>query len=97
MDESNHSIIYSDNQIIEKIHIIRGIKVMLAKDLAEMYAVDVKVLNQAVKRNISCFPQDLMFQLLLEEWHLLTSQFVTSNDKPIKRNPIGVPIPSKKN
>jgi hypothetical protein len=50
-----------------KIYLIRGQKVLLDRDLAEMYGVEVKALNQAVKRNIDRFPQDFMFQLSTEE------------------------------
>jgi len=68
----------ADKDIANKIYIIRGSKVMLDRDLAEMYDVQVKVLNQAVKRNISRFPGDFMFQLSKEEWESLKSHFVTS-------------------
>ena len=55
-------------QIIQsKIYEIRGQKVMLDRDLAEMYGVQTKALNQAVKRNIDRFPEDFMFQLTSEE------------------------------
>src|SRR3990172_1371047 len=66
-------------QVIEsKIFIIRGKKVMLDKDLAVLYGVETKVLNQAVKRNILRFPEDFMFQLSQEEAKELSrSQFVT--------------------
>ncbi len=52
---------------------------MLDRDLAEVYGVEVKVLNQAVKRNIERFPADFMFQLTPEETQILRSQFVTSS------------------
>ena len=66
-------------QVIQsKIYEIRGQKVMLDKDLAEMYDVQTKVLNQAVKRNIERFPEDFMFQLSNDEWIGLKSQFVIS-------------------
>lgn len=68
--------------ISEKILTIRGKKVILASDLAEVYGVATKVLNQAVKRNASRFPSDFAFQLTREETKLasrLRSQFVTSN------------------
>jgi hypothetical protein len=58
---------------------IRGEKVMLDSDLAELYGVETKVFNQAVKRNASRFPGDFMFQLTPEEMKSLRSQFVTSN------------------
>ncbi len=65
-------------RIENKILLIRGQKVMLDADLAELYGVETKVLMQAVKRNISRFPHDFMFQLSEEEYALLRSQFVTS-------------------
>lgn len=81
MDKSIHIITYSESQIVEKIQIIRAIKVMLDKDLADMYGVEVKVLNQAVKRNSSRFPEDFMFQLTEEEAKHSRSQFVTLNKR----------------
>lgn len=66
-------------QIIEnKIYIIRGFKVMVDSDLASLYDVDTKVLNQAVKRNLDRFPDDFMFQISDDEWKNLRSQIVTS-------------------
>ena len=65
-------------EVIErKIYLIRGHKVMMDSDLAELYGVTVKALNQAVKRNISRFPEDFMFQLTKEEDSSLRSQIVT--------------------
>ncbi|MEQ1913784.1 MAG: ORF6N domain-containing protein [Sideroxydans sp.] len=60
-----------------KILFIRGQKVMLDSDLAELYGVEIRALNQAVKRNAERFPQDFMFQLTPEEHESLRSQFVT--------------------
>ncbi len=60
-----------------KIYEIRGLKVMLDFDLAELYEVETKVLNQAVKRNIDRFPADFMMQLTREEYNSLRSQIVT--------------------
>ena len=65
--------------IQNKIYEIGGQKVMLDKDLAELYQVEVRVLNQSVKRNIKRFPPDFMFQLSEDEWGNLKSQFVTSS------------------
>ena len=65
-------------QIERMIYVIRGQKVMLDSDLAELYGVETKVLNQAVKRNLERFPQDFMFQLTPEEYQVLKSQIVTS-------------------
>ena len=65
---------------------IRGEKVLLDADLADLYGVATKVLNQAVKRNRDRFPADFMFQLTLEEWEGMRSQFVTSypDSSPMK-------------
>ncbi len=64
--------------IAGKIHLIRGIKVMLDADLAELYGVETRVLNQAVKRHTKRFPEDFMFHLTKSEYDFLISQFVTS-------------------
>jgi len=77
----------SEETIVEKIYIIRGQKVMLDRDLAEMYGVEVKRLNQAVKRNTSRFPEDFMFQLNQDEFQNLKSQFVTSSWGGIRKLP----------
>ena len=65
--------------IQNKIFEIRGLKVMLDFDLAELYEVQTKSLNLSVKRNIKRFPEDFMFQLTSEEWNFLSSQIKTSN------------------
>lgn len=66
--------------IQNRIHTIRGERVMLDFDLAELYEVPTKVLNQSVKRQIKRFPPDFMFQLTETEWSaLMRSQFVTSS------------------
>ena len=68
------------HEVIEnKIYLIRGYKVMLSNNLAELYCVEPKVLIQAVKRNIERFPKDFMFQLSNKEFEILKSQFVTSS------------------
>jgi len=69
----------ADEAIINKIYLIRGHKVMLDKDLAEMYSVETKVLKQAVKRNADRFPKDFIFTLTQREFQHLRSQFVTSS------------------
>ena len=66
-------------EIQNKIYEIRGQKVILDRDLARLYGVETKVLNQAVKRNIQRFPTDFMFQLTMDE--CLRSQIVTLNTK----------------
>lgn len=67
--------------IQNKIYEIRGQRVMLDFDLAAMYGVETRVLNQAVKRNIERFPSDFMFQLSMEEWQLMSSQLVMTSTK----------------
>lgn len=71
--------------IQNKIYEIRGQKVMLDFDLADLYEVETKVFNQAVKRNMQRFPDDFMFQLSKKEWDVLvsgnSSQFVTGSQK----------------
>jgi len=85
----NNELQTIDNQNLQdKIHTIRGLQVMLDRDLAELYGVETKVLNQAVKRNIDRFPIDFMFQLSQGEFENWRSQFVTSNsDKMGLRRP----------
>lgn len=74
--------------IIEnKILLVRNQKVMIDRDLAELYGVETRVLNQAVKRNITRFPASFMFQLTKEEYENLISQFVTSNHGGIRKLP----------
>jgi hypothetical protein len=65
--------------IERQIHVIRGYRVMLDSDLAELYQVPTKVLNQAVRRNLARFPSDFMFRLNAKEFRNWRSQIVTSN------------------
>jgi len=75
-------------QIIQnKIFEIRGMRVMLDFDLAEMYDVETRIMNQAVKRNITRFPLDFMFQLTKDEFENLISQFVTSSWGGTRKQP----------
>lgn len=68
-------------RIINKIYWIRGTRVMFDVDLAELYEVETKVLNQAVKRNPDRFPNDFVFQLSEKEADAMRSQFVTASEK----------------
>ena len=77
----------SEKAIIEKIFVLRDLKIMLDRDLAEMYGVETRVLNQAVSRNISRFPEDFMFQLSDKEWSNLMSQIVTSSYGGVRKLP----------
>jgi len=76
-DNKIHTI--PDENIINKIYLVRGQKVMLDMDLAELYGVETKVLKQAVKRNIERFPEDFMFEITSKEFQNLRSQIVTSS------------------
>ena len=68
-----------EQKILNRIYVIRGEKVMLDRDLAEMYGVETRVLNQSIKRNLNRFPKDFMFQLSEKEFKNLISQNVTSS------------------
>lgn len=68
-----------DEVVMNRIYLIRGQKVMLDRDLAEMYGVETRILNQAVKRNIERFPKDFMFQLSHKEFENWKSQIVISS------------------
>jgi len=68
-----------DEIITSKIYLIRGQKVMLDSDLAELYQVETRRLNEQIKRNTGRFPEDFMFRLTNEEWKNLKSQFATSS------------------
>jgi hypothetical protein len=72
-------IAISDEIIINKIYLIRGHKVMLDSDLAELYGTETKRLNEQVNRNAERFPKDFMFRLTKEELENLKSQFATSS------------------
>ncbi len=76
--------------IESKIFELRGQKVMLDRDLAQMHGVETRILNQAVKRNISRFPEDFMFQLNEEEFQNWKSQIVISNSirMVLRRKPL---------
>jgi len=74
-------------QIQNMIYEIRGQKVMFDRDLADLYGVELRSLNQAVKRNIGRFPSDFMFQLTDEEWKNQRSQFVIFNKDARKYKP----------
>ena len=68
-----------DEIIANKIYFIRGMKVMLGSDLADLYDVETKRLNESVKRNMKRFPKDFMFRLSESEFLTLKSQFATSS------------------
>ena len=72
--------------IQNRIYEIRGERVMLDFDLAALYEVETKVLNQAVKRNIKRFPADFMFRLTPAEWNIIRSQTVTTSTQVVENN-----------
>ncbi len=72
-------ITITEEEIINKIYIIRNQKVMVDKDLAELYQVETKQLKRQVRRNIERFPKDFMFELTKKEFENLRSQFGTSS------------------
>lgn len=75
--------------IQNKIYEIQGVSVMLDFDLAELYEVETRVLNQAIKRNIDSFPEDFMFRLTKEEWdEMMSSQTVMTSKRYRKQNTI---------
>ncbi len=90
-----NEIMTTDEEIKNKIFTIRGLQVMLDRDLAELYEVETKVFNQAVKRNENRFPDDFRFQLTEAEYQNLRSQFVTSSEQNSLRSQ-SVTIESKR-
>ncbi|HNW68797.1 MAG TPA: ORF6N domain-containing protein [Bacteroidales bacterium] len=79
MNEKENKIMLPEEVIMNKIYVIRGQKVMIDRDLAELYDVKTRILNQAVKRNEKRFPEDFMFRLTQEELENWKSQIVISN------------------
>ena len=79
MSDTNNELVIPEQVIKDKIYLIRGAKVMLDKDLSELYGVATRVLKQAVRRNKLRFPEDFMFELSKEEYEDLRSQIVISS------------------
>ena len=77
------AVALAEEAIISKIYLIRGHKVMIDRDLAELYGVETRVLNQAVRRNERRFPADFMFQLTAKELNDWKSQIVISNKEKL--------------
>ena len=76
-----------ENKVESLIRVIRGQQVMLDRDLAELYGVETRRLNEQVKRNIERFPEDFMFQLTPNEFYNLKSQFATSSWGGVRKLP----------
>jgi len=83
--------------IQNRIYELRGERVMLDFDLAQLYEVETKALNQAVKRNLKRFPEDFMFRLTLAEWGSVRSQSVTASESLSMRSQIVTASQSKRN
>jgi hypothetical protein len=83
----DHLMKLPEEVIATQIYWIRGEKVMLAHDLAKLYGLATKRLNEQVRRNLDRFPEDFMFQLDEEEWSNLRSQFATSRSWGGRRSP----------
>lgn len=79
MSENKQISVIPDEAVISKIYFIRNEKVMLDNELAELYGVETRRLNEQVKRNIDRFPEDFMFQLTETEFENLKSQIATSS------------------
>jgi hypothetical protein len=76
-------IIPKPENLAKLVYVIRSEKILLDADLADLYGVATKVLNQAVKRNLDRFPADFMFQLTPEEWEGMRSQIVTASRRNV--------------
>ena len=79
MERKNQEYAIPETLVTSKIYIVRNKKIILDRDLAELYEVETRVLNQAVSRNMERFPQEFMFRLTPEEFEILKSQIVTSS------------------
>ena len=80
MAKSTKEIALADEVIINKIYVVRGQKVMIDRDLAELYEVETKRLKEAVRRNDSWFPKDFMFEMNKKEFENWRSHFATSKE-----------------
>ena len=79
MSKSIKTVAIPDEVVMSKIYLVRNIKVMLDRDLAELYGVETKRLKEAVRRNMDRFPEEFMFELTKEEFSNWRTQFATSN------------------
>ncbi len=88
VENAENEIMLPDEIIINKIYVIREKKVMIDRDLAELYGVETKQLKRAVRRNIKRFPEDFMFELIQSEFDNLRSQIGTSSWGGIRYMPM---------
>jgi phage regulator Rha-like protein len=78
MRKQQYLVVIPEEIIINKIYLIRGQKVMIDRDLSELYGIEAKRLKEAVRRNIERFPEDFMFELTFEEFQIWRTQFASS-------------------
>lgn len=78
MSESSKEISIPDEVVMNKIYVVRNVKVMLDRDLAELYGVETRVLKQSVKRNIKRFPGDFMFEMSEKEFEAWRNEYATA-------------------
>ena len=88
MVKKENVLVAPDEVVMNKIYVIRSYKVMLDRDLAELYQVETKQLKRQVKRNIERFPEDFMFELTEQEYENLRCQFGTSSWGGVRYLPI---------
>jgi ORF6N domain len=79
MNKKDEISVIPDETVISKIYLLREEKVMIDSDLADLYGVETRRLNEQVRRNIDRFPEDFMFRLTKAEFDNLKSQFATSS------------------
>jgi hypothetical protein len=96
MAKKKNELIVPDEVVMNKIYIIKGQKVMIDRDLAELYGVETKVLKQAVRRNINRFPTDFMFEMSKKEFANWRSQNVTSKEDRLGLKPRSSSLAIKK-
>lgn len=89
MAKKELQMLVMEQKILNRIYVVRGEKIMLDKDLAELYNVETRVLNQSIKRNLKRFPKDFMFQLSEKEFKNLMSQNVISSWGGARKMPYG--------
>ena len=82
VEETATQVMLPDEVVMTKIFVIRGQKVMIDRDLSELYGVETKRLKEAVRRNITRFPEDFMFEMTSQEFLNWRTQFATSNSAP---------------
>ncbi|WP_018630146.1 ORF6N domain-containing protein [Niabella aurantiaca] len=83
MAKKELQLLIAEQKILNPIYVVRGQKIMQDQDLAEMYRVEARRLNEQVKRYLNRFPKDFMFTLRQKEFHSLMSQIATSSSSGV--------------